>query len=79
MRVSILYFAGLRASAGTEREQIDTACGDLATLYEELRARHGWSFAPTALRVAVNGALVSWSHALQESDEIAFLPPFSGG
>ena len=31
------------------------------------------------LRVAVNGALADWRHALRDGDEVVFLPPVSGG
>lgn len=79
MRIAVLYFAGMRAIAGIEREQIETDCADLDALYAQLSVRHGWSFAQTALRVAVNGVLVAWSAGLNEGDEIAFLPPYSGG
>ncbi len=79
MRISVLYFAGLRAAAGVASEELQSDAASLTALYEELRARHGWSFAQTSLRVAVNDELVPWTRAVQEGDVIAFLPPFSGG
>jgi sulfur-carrier protein len=79
MQVSVLYFAGLRATAGVERELLKSDAVSLAALYEQLRDRHGWRFETSALRVAVNDELVDWSRPLQEGDVIAFLPPFSGG
>lgn len=79
MRVSVIYFAGLRAATGVEREQIDIAHTSLPDLYLTLRTRYGWRFETSALRVAVNDELVDWSRPLREGDAVAFLPPFSGG
>jgi molybdopterin converting factor small subunit len=31
------------------------------------------------LRAAVNDEMVSWDHALKDGDNVAFLPPMSGG
>ena len=33
----------------------------------------------TDLRVAVNDEMVGWDHPLTNGDQIAFLPPMSGG
>jgi molybdopterin synthase sulfur carrier subunit len=78
MSVEVLYFASLRERAGREGERLAVPAS-LATLYAELRARHGFAFEPSQLRVAVNGALVGWDHAVAAGDEIAFIPPVSGG
>jgi molybdopterin synthase sulfur carrier subunit len=48
-------------------------------LYAELSARHGFTFTPDRLRVAVNGAFTDWNFRLADNDEVAFLPPVSGG
>ncbi len=79
MRLRVRYFAALRAAAGIDQEAVEFAGGDPAALYVWLRQRHGFGFAPAALRVAVNDALVGWQHALADGDEVVFLPPFSGG
>jgi len=79
MQVDVLYFASLRDAAGCERERLDTAATDLATLYAELAARHGFRFAPAHLRVAVDGAFARWSDAPRAGSEIVFIPPVSGG
>lgn len=79
MQVRVRYFAALRATAGVDRETVEFAGGDVAALYALLRERHGFAFAPAALRVAVDDALVGWQHALADGQEVVFLPPFSGG
>lgn len=77
-RVTVLYFASLRESAGCDRETLAHA-GDLASLYEVLRARHGFALPRERLRVALDGAFALWSDAPGEGAEVAFIPPVSGG
>ena len=79
MSVTILYFASLRDAAGVGSESLVTGGGDLAALYEQLRARHGFALPIEHLRVAVDGAFAQWSDAIRDGSEIAFLPPVSGG
>lgn len=77
-QATVLYFAALREAAGAASERID-ARGDLAALYDDLRARHGFQWPRTQLRVAVDGAFVRWDEAVRAGTEIAFIPPVSGG
>jgi sulfur-carrier protein len=75
----ILYFASLRDAAGCDREEAQSAHADARVLYAELRARHGFALRRESLRLAVNGEFASWDRALADGDEVAFLPPVSGG
>jgi molybdopterin synthase sulfur carrier subunit len=75
----ILYFAALRDAAGCDSEQVAIDTTDARQLYAELRERHGFAFAPAHLRVAVNGEFARWDRVLNDGDEVAFLPPVSGG
>ena len=79
MNLDVLYFASLRDAAGTDRERVAVSDGDARALYAELQRRHGFALAPERLRIAVNGAFVPWERTLADGDEIAFLPPVSGG
>lgn len=79
MKYSVLYFASLRDAAGADAEQVDSAQADARALYAELRARHGFSLPSERLRVAVNGEFAAWDRVLSDGDEVAFLPPVSGG
>lgn len=78
-QVTVLYFASLRDAAGREREPVSSAAPDLAGLYRELQARHGFALPLERLRVAVDGAFASWQQSLNEGSEVAFIPPVSGG
>jgi molybdopterin converting factor subunit 1 len=79
MNYQLLYFASLADRAGCAGEAVQSVATDLSALYEELRIRHGFAMEAGRLRVAVNGRIVDWSHALADSDEVVFLPPVSGG
>ena len=78
MSVRVLYFASLRDAAGLESESVDHVDG-LSTLYDTLAGRHGFALRRGQVRVAVNGAFVPWERELADGDEVAFLPPVSGG
>ena len=79
MKVRILYFASLRDAAGCDAEEIEAARGDARQVYEDARRRHGFTLTPERLRIAVNGEFSAWDRPLANGDEIAFLPPMSGG
>ena len=78
-RVTVLYFASLRDTAGVASETVESGAADLRALYEELQARHGFVLPADRLRVATNGAFARWEDELREGNEIAFIPPVSGG
>lgn len=79
MRYRLLYFASLCDAAGCSEESIASDATTPRALYAELAARHGFTFTPDRLRVAVNGAFTGWDHPLADNDEVVFLPPVSGG
>lgn len=76
--VTVLYFASLREAAGCERETV-AHNGDLASLYEMLRARHGFTLPRERLRVAMDAAFARWEQTPCDGAEVAFIPPVSGG
>ena len=77
--VTLLYFASLRERAGVASETVTTVAADLASLYADVQARHGFSWPREHLRVAVDGEFVRWDDAPRAGSEIAFIPPVSGG
>ena len=78
MSVRVLYFASLRDAAGCDSESVEPGT-DLATLYDALAVRHGFALRREQVRVALNGDFVAWERSLADGDEVAFLPPVSGG
>lgn len=81
MRVTIRVFARLREIAGRESWELE--------LPEGSTAADAWAavvstvplFAPfdRAISVAVNATFARLSRPLREGDDVAFLPPVSGG
>ena len=77
--IRVLYFAALRDAAGCAEESIAEAAPSLAALYEMLSHRHGFALPRERVRVARNGEFARWDDAAASGDEVAFLPPVSGG
>jgi molybdopterin synthase sulfur carrier subunit len=78
MSVTVLYFASLRDAAGCASETV-APTARLGELYDALRARHGFVLPRERVRVARNGDFATWDDRVGDGDEIAFLPPVSGG
>ena len=78
-RLHLLYFAMLRESAGVEAEDFSTSANTAGELYSELKDCRGLSIHENELRVAVNGEFANLEDNLNDGDEIAFIPPVSGG
>jgi molybdopterin converting factor subunit 1 len=79
MTVFVQYFAILREQRGLADETIGTGASTPAGLYEELRARHGFTLPTGRIRVAVNGDFVPDSAPLHDGDTVVFIPPVAGG
>jgi molybdopterin synthase sulfur carrier subunit len=81
MRVRVRLFASLREAAGVPEASLDLAAGSTA---EDAWRRLAGDFpllAPrrTSLAVSVNRSYASFETALQDGDELVFIPPVSGG
>jgi MoaE-MoaD fusion protein len=74
MRVTVRLFAGLRERAGTARLEIE----DVATVADVWPAL-GLGDEPGGLLYAVNRAYVERTQELRDGDEVAVIPPVSGG
>jgi molybdopterin converting factor small subunit len=72
-------FAAARVAAGTGRDELSAATVDDAL--SVARARYGAEFAAVLdrCRVWVNGEPTAPGHPLRDGDEVAVLPPVSGG
>lgn len=79
MSYRLLYFASLAEATGVGEEQLESSLVDPRLVYEKLCQRYGFPLATTSVRLAINGEFAGWDRKLKEGDEIAFLPPVSGG
>lgn len=81
MRIAVLYFASLKDRAGCDREEVDVPePADVQALARVLEARHpALAGALGHIRFAVNQRFSAPNAALREADEVALIPPVSGG
>jgi molybdopterin synthase catalytic subunit len=80
LKVSVRFFAFYRERAGTSQTEVDLPDG--ATPEELLiRLRAEYSSLPLSdsVLIAVNSEYVSSGIPLHDGDEVAFIPPVSGG
>jgi MoaE-MoaD fusion protein len=81
LSVRALLFARLREQAGTDAVDLELPAGaTVADAYDALRAARP-SIEPerSAVRPARNQEFCEWDARLADGDEVAFIPPVSGG
>ncbi|MGD9751692.1 MAG: MoaD/ThiS family protein [Acidimicrobiia bacterium] len=78
-QVTLRLFAAARVAAGTGRDQVEG--GTVSAVLDAATARYGAGFAEilAGCRVWRNGDPAEPGEAVQDGDEIAVLPPVSGG
>ena len=74
MRVSVRLFAGLRERAGVARLELENVAR-----VDDVWAQLGLGDEPAGLLYAVNRDYVERGHELRDGDEVALIPPVSGG
>ena len=81
IRVRTRLFARLREQAGADGLDLDLPGGaTVADAYEQLRERYPRLEANLDIvRPALNQEFAAWGDPLADGDEIAFIPPVSGG
>jgi molybdopterin converting factor subunit 1 len=78
--VRVRFFARLRELVGHETEALQVPPGShLKDVYETLRARHAALPACGSVRGALNQEFADWNAVVADGDEVAFIPPVSGG
>ena len=79
MKINILLFGVLTEVTGETQLQVDAEnIHDLNDLHTWLVKKHP-GLQDKTFQYAVNQAISSAEHPLQAGDEVALLPPFSGG
>ena len=76
MRITVRLFAGLRELAGTASRDLEIPSGSSV---EEVWDALGLGDEPAGLLYAVNRAYAERGQPLEEGDEVALIPPVSGG
>ncbi len=81
MRVRVVYFGILREMAGHEHEAVELADGArLAELYSQLQKDiPGLSKFGNSIALSINYEYATLNAPLHDGDEVALLPPVSGG
>ncbi len=81
IRIAVLFFAHARELAGTDRATFDLAAGATTTaLLATIIDHHPrLSVIRHQLRLAVNQTYAAVERELRDGDEVAVLPPVSGG
>lgn len=82
MLIDVLLFAGLRQAAKTDRVQVEVEPGATANdLIDQLKLRSGLGdlLSRLPVRVAVNREYVEGDRVIRDGDEVALVPPISGG
>ncbi|HXW55347.1 MAG TPA: molybdopterin converting factor subunit 1 [Candidatus Cybelea sp.] len=81
MRVRVLFFGQLREIVGAANEEVELSEG---ARVEDLFERYGRRFPELvefrpSIAPSVNQEYAEWRAPLRPGDEVAFLPPVSGG
>jgi len=76
MKIAVRLFAGLREQAGTREKTVELPDGATAA---EVWSQLGLGDEPPGLMLAVNRSYVERDTPLADGDEVALIPPVSGG
>ena len=80
-QIKVLFFASLREQMGTAEINLDAQ--NLSELFTQIETHLGaearQALQADNIRIAVNQDLIEHEVALKQGDEVAFLPPVTGG
>lgn len=79
MNFTVFYYGLLAERRGLTEERVISSAPTAATLYAELDELHQLGLSVVNFRVAVNDQFCAWDHPLMDNDQVALLPPMSGG
>ena len=85
-QVQVRLFAGLREAMGWSEQLVELAPAAEGNNTAGTTPEHLWrqlnlqpAHPPAGVRVAINQQFATWDSSLAAGDELAFLPPISGG
>jgi molybdopterin converting factor subunit 1 len=81
IRVKVLFFGRLKEIAGRNQDSLDIAAdSDIESLFAHYASRYPeLQQYRSSLVASRNQEFAPWNTALHAGDEVAFLPPVSGG
>lgn len=81
MKIHLRFFAAVRERLGESARELEVPEGTtVAALWAQLQAAHpALGVFAASLSFAVNQEYVGRTHCLSDGDEIALIPPVSGG
>ena len=81
MKISVMLFASLREAVGADRVEMELPEGATPRRLAEALAERFPKLRPhlRAMAFAIDGEFVSADMVLQSAEELALLPPVSGG
>lgn len=79
--MKVLFFGRLKEIAGRTEESLDIQTdADIESLFAQYTSRYpGLQQYRSSLVASCNREFAAWSTPLHSGDEVAFLPPVSGG
>lgn len=81
--ITLKYFASLKTIAGKEEERLDvgseTTVQALSEILTKTAPQIGEMIQGKKILVSVNQDVAALDTVIHDGDEVAFLPPFSGG
>ena len=79
--IKVVFFASLREAVGHSEMEISASStnGLMTVLREQLSADALTALSAENIRIAVNQELIEGDVDLVQGDEVAFLPPVTGG
>ncbi len=79
IEITMRYFSVLKQQRRIDREILSIEPCSVAELYNLLAERYDFSVPLQLVRAAVNGEYVDNEYRLAGNEEVAFIPPVSGG
>ena len=81
IRVKVLFFGRLKEISGRTQDSIDVAAdSDIESLFAHYASRYPQlQQYRSSLIASCNQEFAAWNTVLHAGDEVAFLPPVSGG
>ena len=79
MKIKIHYFAQFADLAQKSGEEMEISDPSPEQLYALLKERYGFPHDYNKIQVAVNHTIAAVGFSLNDGDEVAFLPPMTGG